>query len=160
MKAQISFAANLFGLAEEEHAGGAIAFPAYVLGQEFYSDRTVQFRKTTFTEAMVLLGGTVDVKPEGYAVDRRYPSILYVAEDTCFNVQEGYVRWMHDRAMQQLTLREGNVYVLPSGYKVRLEKQPGGTAWRLVGSVAWGTLCHKPCTVSGGGKSETNAHPY
>jgi hypothetical protein len=27
-------------------------------------------------------------------------------------------------------------------------------AWRLVGSVAHGTLCHKPCTVSGGGKSE------
>ncbi|HYI92480.1 MAG TPA: hypothetical protein VEX68_02965, partial [Bryobacteraceae bacterium] len=26
--------------------------------------------------------------------------------------------------------------------------------WRLVGSVAHGTLCHKPCTVSGGGKSE------
>ncbi len=32
VKTQISFAANLFGLCEEEHAGGAIAFPAYVLG--------------------------------------------------------------------------------------------------------------------------------
>ena len=27
-------------------------------------------------------------------------------------------------------------------------------AWRLVGTVAEGMLCHKPCTVSGGGKSE------
>ena len=26
--------------------------------------------------------------------------------------------------------------------------------WRLVGTVPEGTLCHKPCTVSGGGKSE------
>ena len=36
VKTQISFAANLFGSCEEEHAGGAIAFPTYVLGQDFY----------------------------------------------------------------------------------------------------------------------------
>ncbi len=57
-------------------------------------------------------------------------------------------------AEHQLTLHAGDVYVLPSGYRVRLEKQTGGTAWRLVGVRANGTLCHKPCTVSGGGKSE------
>ena len=33
-------------------------------------------------------------------------------------------------------------------------KPPGGRAWRLVGTVAEGTFCHKPSTVSGGGKSE------
>ena len=35
VKTQISFAANLFGGCEEEHAGGALTFPAYVLGQQF-----------------------------------------------------------------------------------------------------------------------------
>ena len=45
VKTQISFAANLFGLSEEEHAGGAIAFATYVLGQEFYADRTVSLKK-------------------------------------------------------------------------------------------------------------------
>ncbi|HYG69089.1 MAG TPA: hypothetical protein VD838_15575, partial [Anaeromyxobacteraceae bacterium] len=35
VKTQISYAANLLGGAEEEHAGGAIAYPAYVLGQDF-----------------------------------------------------------------------------------------------------------------------------
>ena len=35
-----------------------------------------------------------------------------------------------------------------------MEKQSGGSAWRLVGARPRGTLCHKPCTVSGGGKSE------
>ena len=30
VKTQISYAANLFGMCEEEHAGGAIAFPTYV----------------------------------------------------------------------------------------------------------------------------------
>ncbi len=44
--------------------------------------------------------------------------------------------------------------MLPWGTKIRLEKQTGGTAWRLVASRADGILCHKPCTVSGGGKSE------
>ena len=46
VKTQISFAANLFGLCEEEHAGGAIAFATYVLGQEFYADRTVSLKKS------------------------------------------------------------------------------------------------------------------
>jgi hypothetical protein len=54
----------------------------------------------------------------------------------------------------KLSLRAGEVYVLPWGTKIRLEKQPGGTAWRLIASRADGILCHKPCTVSGGGKSE------
>jgi hypothetical protein len=35
VKTQISYSANIFGLCEEEHAGGAIAFPSYDLGEEF-----------------------------------------------------------------------------------------------------------------------------
>jgi hypothetical protein len=35
VKTQISFATNLLGRAEEEHAGGALVFPAYDLGEEF-----------------------------------------------------------------------------------------------------------------------------
>src|SRR6202042_1849338 len=53
-----------------------------------------------------------------------------------------------------LTLSKDATYVLPSGFRVRLEKQLAGTSWRLVGTRPRGTLCHKPCTVSGGGKSE------
>ena len=46
------------------------------------------------------------------------------------------------------------IYIHPTGYKIRLEKHPGAPSWRLVGTRAEGTFCHKPCTVSGGGKSE------
>ena len=53
-----------------------------------------------------------------------------------------------------LTLRPTATYVLPSGFRVRLEKQTFGSNWRLIGARPRGTLCHKPCTVSGGGKSE------
>ena len=55
----------------------------------------------------------------------------------------------------EIKLQPDKTYVRPSGYKVRMEKPPGANRlWRLVGIVAEGTLCHKPCTVSGGGKSE------
>ena len=43
---------------------------------------------------------------------------------------------------------------MPSGYKVEMRKPSEGRRWRLVGTNAEGTFCHKPCTVSGGGKSE------
>ena len=45
-------------------------------------------------------------------------------------------------------------YVLPSGYKVEMKKTENDGPWKLVGTVGEGFLCHKPSTVSGGGKSE------
>jgi len=154
VKTQISFAANLFGFSQEEHAGGAIAFPSYVLGQDFYADRTVPLKSATFQQAMELLGDLVEPRPEGYAVDRQYPDVFYVPEASEFYVRKGYVAWQQDGVEQRLKLRAGDVYVLPSGYRLRLEKQMTGSAWRLVGTRADGTLIHKPSTVSGGGKSE------
>ncbi len=155
IKTQISFAANLFGMSEEEHAGGALAFPAYVLGQQFYAGRTVLTKEVKFTEAMGWLGDRVEIHPEGYASDRQFSTVFYVPENAEFSVREGSVRWqVAEGAWHQLTLRAGDVYVLPWGTKIRLEKQTGGTAWRLVASRADPTFCHKPCTVSGGGKSE------
>jgi hypothetical protein len=154
VKSQISFAANLFGLCEEEHAGGAIAFPAYVLGQDFHAERSRSIKKKRFEDAMVLLGDGVERRAEGYAVDRRYPNIFYVPETAEFRLGQGWVRWPMEGGYGELTLLPDRIFIGPSGYQVRLEKQHGGGAWRLVGSVAHGTLCHKPCTVSGGGKSE------
>jgi phosphoenolpyruvate carboxykinase (diphosphate) len=154
VKTQISFSANLFGLAEEEHAGGALAFPSYILGQAFYANNSEYVKKASFADAMKRLGDRVDIRPEGYAVDRRYPEIFYVPEDSSFHAREGAVRWKQNNVERSLPLRAGDAYVLPSGYKIRLEKQKGGRLWRLVGTRPEGTHCHKPCTVSGGGKSE------
>ena len=155
VKTQISFAANLYGLCEEEHAGGALAFPAYVLGQQFYAGRTVLTKQVKFTEAMRWLADRVDIRLEGYATDRRFADVFYVPENAEFSVREGNVKWKaRSGQTHQLTLRPCDTYLLPWGTKIRLEKQAGGTAWRLVASRADPTLCHKPCTVSGGGKSE------
>ena len=93
VKTQISYAANLFGMCEEEHAGGALAFPAYVLGQQFYAGRTVLTKQVTFEQAMQWLGDRIEVKPERYAVDRQFPDIFYVPENADFSVLEGRIRW-------------------------------------------------------------------
>jgi len=154
VKTQISFSANLYGLCEEEHAGGAMAFATYVLGQDFQAGRTVSLKKATFEQGMDLLGEMAERRPEGYAVDRRYPEIYYVPADAVFSVREGRVVWENGGRSHQLTLRPSATYILPSGFRVRLEKQTFGANWRLIGSRPRGTLCHKPCTVSGGGKSE------
>src|SRR2546430_845635 len=55
---------------------------------------------------------------------------------------------------RSIKLLPGETYVRPSGYRVRMEKPAANRSWRLVGVIAQGLLCHKPCTVSGGGKSE------
>ncbi len=154
VKTQISFAANLYGLAEEEHAGGAIAFATYILGQEFHAEQTVSLKNRSFEQAMTMLDGLVERHPEGYAVDRQFPTLFYVPENASFRLRTGFVTWDQDGVEQRLTLRPGNAYVLPSGFRVQMEKQFSGRAWRLIGVRPKGTLCHKPCTVSGGGKSE------
>jgi hypothetical protein len=152
VKTQISYSANLFGLCEEEHAGGALVYASYDLGEEFSGDLHVRRSGHTLQEGLKVLGDTVELKPEGYAADKLYPDILYVPEDVHFDLHKQRVSW-NDGA-QQIRLLPGKTYVRPSGYKVHMEKPSGGRIWRLVGTVAEGTFCHKPCTVSGGGKSE------
>ena len=49
MKTQISYAANLLGNVEEEHAGGAIAFPSYSLGDEFHDDAQILNKRFNFS---------------------------------------------------------------------------------------------------------------
>ena len=155
VKTQISFAANLFGLCEEEHAGGALVYPSYDLGEEFHADQHVRDRGHNFAEVVQLCGAAMDVQPEGYAIDKRFPEIVYVPQDVRFDLQKQLITWPKpEGGTGSLKLLADHIYVRPSGYKIQMEKPPGKRAWRLVGTVAEGTLCHKPCTVSGGGKSE------
>jgi hypothetical protein len=154
VKTQISFAANLYGMCEEEHAGGAIAFATYVLADDFDAARTVSLKKAYFEDAMRLLGDAVERKLEGYAVDRQHPDIYYVPENSLFHLRPGFVEWTSSGVKQTVPIRRGASYILPSGFRIRLGKLFAGSPWQLIGSRPRGTLCHKPCTVSGGGKSE------
>ena len=154
VKTQISYAANLMGNVEEEHAGGAIAFPSYSLGDEFHDDNQIQSDNQTYENNLKLHSSFMIVKEEGYAVDKNYNDILYVPEDAKFNLIDQKISWKNNGENKSIPLNPKNTYILPAGYKIRMEKNPYIPSWRLIGTVAEGTFCHKPCTVSGGGKSE------
>ncbi|MGD0811973.1 MAG: hypothetical protein ABSA83_00040 [Verrucomicrobiota bacterium] len=154
VKTQISYAANLYGLCEEEHAGGALVYASYDLGEEFDSDKHVRFRGHSFDEMIQLAGAAMDLQPEGYAIDKQHPDIIYVPRDVHFDLQKQTVSWHAAGVLQTLKFLADKTYVRPSGYKVRMALPSINRGWRLIGTVAEGTLCHKPCTVSGGGKSE------
>ncbi|ASB50018.1 hypothetical protein CDL62_13165 [Alkalitalea saponilacus] len=154
VKTQISYAANLLGNVEEEHAGGAIAFPSYNLGDEFSDWNQFQSNGLTYEKMIAMYPDLMDPKPEGYAIDKKYKNVIYVPDNAVFNLMEQKVCWTYGKNEQSIRLKPSYAYVLPAGYKVRMEKNPHVPSWRLIGSVAEGTFCHKPCTVSGGGKSE------
>ena len=156
VKTQLSYAANLFGLAEEEHAGGALVFPSYDLGEAFDGDILSRRLPHSFVEMTKMFANIMDVKSEGYAVDKNFQEIVYVPASAKFDLHSQSITWLNPvSGEQKIRLSPEKTYVRPSGYKIKMEKPPGhGRQWRLVGTVAEGTFCHKPCTVSGGGKSE------
>ncbi len=154
VKTQISFSANLFGLAEEEHAGGALVFPSYDLGEDLSGRKHMPRLDYSWEEVAARYGSMMHLHPEGYGVDKLWPEVIYVPEDVQFDLREKCASWTNASGTHRLPLRPEQIYLRPSGYKIRMERVPGSNKWRLVGTVAEGVFCHKPCTVSGGGKSE------
>ena len=154
IKSQISFSANLFGGAEEEHSGGAIAFPRFNLGNYYLPKIEAEMSDHTFKRLCKQMDGRISVEAEGYAVDNRFSDIIYIPEDAHVDMQQQKISWIYGGKEQQIKLRVNHTYIYPSGFKVHMQKHPHAPSWRLLGTLGEGTFCHKPSTVSGGGKSE------
>jgi len=172
VKTQLGMAANLYGQTEEEHAGGCVSFPSFDLGLEASVPALLMDPegKATLQSVLHLIGDAVDVKAEGYAVDKDYSDVIYVPENAAFSIPKQSITWDKEGKKQSLGLKPGTTYILPNGYKIEMVKKgsnsavkekagaSGGdsrlTTWRLKGTLAEGVHCHKPATVSGGGKSE------
>lgn len=157
IKTQISYSANLFGLVEEEHSGGAIAFRRKNIGSNFNGALFMKNRLKQhypFSEVVRNFSEIMHLQPEGYGIDKKFDNIFYIPEDTEIDLYKGSVSWMQEGRKQQINLQPGNFYIFPSGHKIHMEKHPSAPSWRLVSTHARGTFCHKPSTVSGGGKSE------
>ena len=91
VKTQISFAANLYGLCEEEHAGGAIAFASLRAGPGVLRrPHACSLKKAPFADAMRLLGDRVELQAGGL---RRGPALSRTSttfpENAEFSVREG-----------------------------------------------------------------------
>lgn len=154
IKSQISYSANLFGGVEEEHAGGAIAFPRFNLGESYLPKVEKDMADHTFERLCKHLEGGVDVKEEGYAIDKTYDNIFYIPENAQIDMQQQCVCWTLGDKLQKIKLLAKHTYIYPSGFRVHMQKHPQAPSWRLIGTLGEGTFCHKPSTVSGGGKSE------
>ncbi len=154
VKTQISYSANLFGNAEEEHAGGALVYPSYNLGQEYHETSC----EDEYTLAEVLERDPVRfrLQPEGYALDTEQPQIVLVPANAYYSLRTLSATWTNpDGSPGSVPLRAGKHYLSPNGYRVHMAQMAADrTQWSLLGTVARVTSCHKPSTVSGGGKSE------
>ena len=154
IKSQISYSANLFGGAEEEHAGGALAFPRFNLGESYLPKIEKEMENHTFVWVCEQHKDHIEIKEEGYAVDKNWDNILYIPEDAQMDMQAQSINWVKDGQKKQIKLLAKYTYIYPSGFRVHLQKHPQAPSWRLIGTLGEGTFCHKPSTVSGGGKSE------
>ena len=154
VKTQISFSANLYGFAEEEHAGGALVFPSYNEGQD-YTDLTAG---DAYSLDSVLKSDPerFAAQPEGHALDLTHPHIVLVPAKSTFSLRTQSVSWLRDDGTTAaIKLQAGKTYMGPNGYRTHMEPlRADPKQWSLVGTSADVTACHKPATVSGGGKSE------
>ncbi len=154
IKTQMSYAANLFGNVEEEHAGGTLAFQRVNLGEQYYASRDTELKGFSFEEAKQLFAYKMDLQPENYGIDKEYNNIIYLPENVVIDLITAKISWQYADETHQLKLLPTHHYIMPNGTKIRIEKHPAAPAWKLVKTNAEGTFMHKPCTVSGGGKSE------
>ena len=152
VKTQISYSANLLGCAEEEHSGGAITYPAWNLGVEF-TDRTPD--EWTLDDALARNPDRFEVQPEGHAIDRKWPNIVLLPEHAHFSMRDQRITWIRNGVEQSIKLLADKQYLSPDGYRVHAKhREMDATQWHLIGVSQDPTQCHKPATVSGGGKSE------
>ncbi len=114
VKTQISYAANLLGNVEEEHAGGAIAFPSHHLGEDFQLDSR-RYNGRTFADVAKDYGDHfIDIHPDGYGVDRQCPSIIYVNESAHFSLRDQTITWIEKGFQKSIKLQAKNIYIAPA----------------------------------------------
>jgi len=156
IKTQISYSANLFGLVEEEHSGGAIAFPRGNMSDKvFGTNFTKKFETSySFDDVKKLLADKIEVQEGNYAIDKKFPDVIYIPENADISVDQSSVSWEYKGKEYSLKLSPEKTYVHPTGHKFQLVKHPTQQMWRIIDTAPEGIFCHKPSTVSGGGKSE------
>ncbi len=154
IKTQISFAANLFGNVEEEHAGGTIAYPQKNLGANYNAVEDHRLTNYSFDEVIENYGSLMNLHEDHYGIDKHNKQVIYLPENVKIDLYKTEISWEYNGLIRSLKLLPNYFYVLPNGERIYMEKHPEAPTWKLIGTEAEGTFCHKPCTVSGGGKSE------
>ncbi|NUM35348.1 MAG: hypothetical protein HUU50_12430 [Candidatus Brocadiae bacterium] len=156
VKTQLSYATNLYGGSEEEHAGGTLAFSRRNMGR-YFSATALQHRHPqayTFEDIKSNYSDLMYIHEDNYGIDKLHPNIYYIPENAEIDLYKSQISWEYNGTLKKIKLLKNYNYILPCGYKIHMEKHPSLSDWHLVVTQAEGSFLHKPCTVSGGGKSE------
>lgn len=150
VKTQISASANLFGLAEEEHSGGAMVFPSWDEGHEFVN--TYAESGPTVEEVVGRDPGAWEPAEGGWARSVADPRLALVPLGARFDLATRRVTWGEHVS---IPFRGDTTYVDTTGFRVTMRQvRETPVQWTIIGTSGTSTVCHKPATVSGGGKSE------
>ncbi|MBX7471664.1 hypothetical protein K1Y80_37060 [Streptomyces sp. MAG02] len=158
VKTQISYSANLFGAGEEEHSGGARAYVSYDEGQEFVAPGGDS--EVSVSDVIASNPGVFEPQEGGWARCTTIDDVVLVPAGARFSLATGNVSWHHDAAdgepaqEHSIALLAGTDYIDPAGFRTRMRFDRTERLWTLVATEGRSTSLHKPCTVSGGGKSE------
>lgn len=148
VKTQISYSANLFGLAEEEHSGGARAYISHNEGQEYATPVCDQ----TVSDVVMANPDHFEMLSDGQARVLDIDDVVLVPGGTKFSLRDGTVSW--DNGDHSIRMRADTEYISPAGYRIHMVHNDADDQWYLEGTYGDSTNLHKCCTVSGGGKSE------
>lgn len=148
VKTQISYSANLFGLAEEEHSGGARAYISHNEGQEYATPVCDQ----TVSDVVMANPDHFEMLSDGQARVLDIDDVVLVPGGTKFSLRDGTVSW--DNGDHSIRMRADTEYISPAGYRTHMVHNDADDQWYLEGTYGDSTTLHKCCTVSGGGKSE------
>jgi len=133
IKTQISFAANLFGNVEEEHAGGTIAYPQRNLGIHYNAIEDNSLEGYCFDEVVEKYGEIMDLQEERYGIDKQNKQILYLPENIKIDLYKNEITWDYKDRVHRMKLLPDYFYVLPNGEKIFIEKHPEAPVWKLIG---------------------------
>ena len=117
VKTQISYSANLFGNAEEEHSGGALVFASYNLGQE-YDERSCG-DDYSLDEVAARDPERFVPRRRGTLEDGEQPHIVLVPGGAHYSMNDMTITWSRpDGSTGSVPLRADKVYLSPNGYRV------------------------------------------
>ena len=158
VKTQISMSANLFGGAEEEHSGGAMVFPSWDEGQEFANRYAAG--SPTVDDVVSRDPAAWESHDLGWASLAGHPELVLVPTGARFSLATRSITWGDEAGTngggeRGIPFRGDTTYLDPTGFRVAMKQVRNDPAqWTIIGTSPQTTVCHKPSTVSGGGKSE------
>ncbi|MCL2471494.1 MAG: hypothetical protein FWF25_07120, partial [Propionibacteriaceae bacterium] len=154
IKSHISYSANLLGSAEEEHSGGAATYPSYRLSPVYTDDSAGM--AYTLSDVLARDPWRFSLQPEGYAIDEKFDHLILLPANPTYDLRTQQITWTNPNGtIGKIKLKSDLAYIGPNGYRVELKPlEADPKQWNLIGTHPRGTVCHKPATVSGGGKSE------